>query len=184
MLCGALSQKKNLEFLDLSGDDNEDREEMNEESCRHIKGMLKDTASIQTLILHECTIRDHVTFIMEGLTLNHTLLYLNLSIYTLFILDCCKIKAVGWKCIGEYLGTNRQLQKLEMSNLYIYTYIDHNRIKDEGWVGHIGEGLSQNNTLLHLDLSRNHIYWEGAEKLTKGLIKNNTLVTLDLGIYI
>ena len=54
---------------------------------------------------------------------------------------------------------------------------------EEG-AGHIGEGLSQNNTLLHLDLSNNYITREGAEKLAKGLIKNNTLVTLNLGIYI
>ena len=50
--------------------------------------------------------------------------------------------------------------------------------------GHIGEGLSQNSTLLHLDLSENAITREGAENLAKGLAKNNTLVTLNLGIYI
>ena len=56
-------------------------------------------------------------------------------------------------------------------------------MKDEG-AGHIGEGLSQNSTLLHLELSQNRIEREGAEKLAKGLAKNDTLVILDLGIYI
>ena len=103
-------------------------------------------------------------------------------VYILFILDGCGwVTEVGAKCIGEYLGINPQLQKLEMSNIYIYKYIGRNEIEEAGY---IGEGLSHNSTLLHLYLSENEITREEDEKLAKGLTKNNTLVTLDLGIYI
>ena len=78
LLCRALSQKKNLEFLNLS---EIVQEKGLRKFCEHIGGMLKDTASIQTLIFSNNVIENDVTFILEGLTLNHTLLYLNISIY-------------------------------------------------------------------------------------------------------
>ena len=75
LLCGALSQKKNLEFLELSDI------VQKKEFYKHIGGMLKDTASIQTLILYNNMIYDKgMTCILEDLTLNHTLLHLNIGI--------------------------------------------------------------------------------------------------------
>ena len=106
--------------------------------------MLKEIVSIQTLILYDNCISDDVTFIMEGLTLNHTLLHLNISIYIYiyeYIGNNLKVDE-GAGHIGEGLSQNSTLLHLDLS---------HNYISKEG-AEKLAKGLAKNNTLVILNL--------------------------------
>ena len=86
-------------------------------------------------------------------------------------ISSCNTTCEGATIILKAMHANKTLRILNISN---------NRLSNPTVVFYIGDFLTVNTTLVHLDISANNITYEGTKVIAKGLMVNRTLKELNL----
>ena len=158
-LCTALSANSSMRSLDMSNC------HLTTSHCECLGQLLRHPihCKIEWLILSSCNLTsDGVGEVVSGLSDNHTLRVLNLSLN--------QIRSEGAVTIATMLKTNSSLERLDLVRCSI----------DSSGGVELGTALERNKTLRELRLSQNALGNNGVRGLSVGLENNSSLEDLTL----
>jgi hypothetical protein len=142
--------------LDLSSNN------IGEEGGRSIANLIKNSSSLQILLLEYNNLRGASSSIAESITVNNSLTFLSLRGNDLELPTLQKL--------AEALKLNFTLRKLDLS---------HCNIRSKG-AQILAQAFLTNCSLIYLNLSLNDIGNQGAQALAQSLHSNSTLCALDI----